>query len=226
MLQKRYILGLFTPARHWLGRAFEPNARPLERLDGVTFPSPQDVIYPGDDADLVDHVRFLLQAKHYIKNHPVPEERVGKLNQYSHAGKPLIGDDKSTPAITNCSYEHFKTKIISIGFPLFIDHAPMVIDNEYNPRFNPGTLWESFKNILTRYTGDLGPGSTKSAYNLPMNHWYIEKPVSNDVFQKAQHVIEFFTRTNIEDPTLFIKTLDDILKPSPKPTAPSFEKNM
>ena len=211
-------MGIGTFAKRWLGDVFGSRSKPQESLAGVHFSSPQDVVHPNQDAPIEDHARFLLQARHYIRNHPVPDDRKSGLNQYSHAAKPHIDDDPSIPAITDCSYEFFGQKRISIGFPLFIEQARWVTeDNRYNPAFNSGTLWDSFEKLLKSRIGDLGDGDTKYGYYLPTNHYYIEKPVPQDVFDKAGKIIEFYTRTKIEDPREFLKELDkNILRAIPK----------
>jgi hypothetical protein len=177
---------------------------------------PQSVKHPGPNATITDHIRFLLEAKEYVRNHPIPLERQGQNNQYSHAKRPAIHDNAEIPAITNCSYEYFGRKFISIGFPLFIAQAPLWKDGDVNYAFNNCTLWDSFEKVLMHKLGDLGDGSTKFGYYLPTNHSYIEKPVPEDVFKKAEFIIEFFTRTDTKDPDIFMKSLDLALQESQK----------
>lgn len=197
-------------AKKWLDKAFmtRENSAPSR------FATPEDVVYPGGNAPLQDHIRFLLQAKEFVGGYPVPPERRNELNQYSHAGKALIGDDPTKPAITNCSYEFYGRKLISIGYPLFVPDAPMVKNNALHHAFNNGTLWDSFERVLKHYLGDLGKGETKYGYSLPTHHAYIEKPVTDELFAKAQSVIEFYTRTDLTDPGQFIASLDKIMQPN------------
>lgn len=218
---------LATIAKNWLNAALGITmqtglpASP-ESLAEKTFTGPEDVVHPTKSDVLSDHVRFLLHAKHYIGNHPVPESHVDSNNQYSHARSAPIGDDLTKPALTNCSYKYFGNKLVSIGFPTFVRQAPMWkgegATGGLNPAFNNIMLWESFSRLLTRYTGPLGDGTTKYGFYLPTNHDYIEKPVPDAVFERAQTVIEFLTRTDIEDPKQFLKELDAKIAPVPEPS--------
>lgn len=218
-----------TIAKNWLNAAFGTTAQAdtpagPESLAGKTFTGPEDVVHPTKSDVLSDHVRFLLHAKHYIRNHPVPESHAHSNNQYSHARSAQIGDDITKPALTNCSYGYFGRKLVSVGFPMFVQQAPLWkgegAAGGLNPAFNNVMLWESVSKLLTRYTGPLGDDDTKYGYYLPTNHDYIEKPVSDTVFEKAQTIIEFLTRTDIEDPKLFLKELDAKIAPVPEPSAP------
>lgn len=195
---------MFNRVSKWLGNTFGNSAK---QAAPAVLTAPEKIVYPGDKASLQDHVRFLLEAKRYIADHDVPEDRRDSLNQYSHAGKPLIGDDPSKPATTNCSYEFYGRKLVSLGFPLFVEHAPLIKDNQLNPAFNGPTYWDSFERLLKHHLGDLGDGDTKFGFYAPINHAYIEKPVPEPVFERAQPIIEFFTRTDIEDPRLFLSEL-------------------
>jgi len=204
--------------KQWLDKAFKTDGNPPSSC----FASPEDVVYPGPAATLQDYVRFLLEAKEFVAGYPVPENRRNSNNQYSHARKPLIGDDPVRPAITNCSYEFFGRKLISIGYPLFVPDAPMIKNDDINPAFNNGTLWDSFEKVLHHYAGDLGSGETKYGYQRATHHAYIERPVPEETFDHAQKLIEFYTRTPITDPKQFIDALDKIMR-SPTPDAsPTF----
>lgn len=190
-----------------------------------TLTPPERIIAPRQEAPLIDHVAFLLKSKDYVATHPVPEEFKTFINQYSHAGEPLIGDDPTRPAITDCSYEHFGRLRMSIGMPLFIEQAPLVKDNKINYCFNAMSLWSSFGQVLERYTGKWDRDSTKYGYYLPTNHYYMEEIVPPEIFSTARKVIDFYTRTDIRDPAEFIKKLDEKMKPgspqnSPLPMSP------
>lgn len=185
---------------------------------------PEDVVCPEDKAPLMEHVRFLLEAKRYIANHPVPENCKNTLNQYSHAGMPPITANLHDPAITNCSYEFFNSKLISIGFPLFVRQAPLIKDNRFNPAFNGPVLWDSFMKLLEHKIPQIKTetdSDAKYGFYRPTNHYYIEKRVSQDAFDRAQPIIEFYTRTQIEDAATFLKKLDEHLSRKPQAAAPS-----
>lgn len=107
---------MFNRVSKWLGNTFGNSA---EHSAPAVLTAPEKIFYPGDKASLQDHVRFLLEAKRYIADHDVPEDRRNANNQYSHAKRPPIGNDPSRPATTNCSYEFHGRKLISIGYPLF-----------------------------------------------------------------------------------------------------------
>lgn len=197
----------------WLSNAMQTLSGQTPAQQPPAFLSAQDVTAPPPNASLLDDVDFLLRAKRYIAQHPIPEDRTDTLNQYSHARKPLIGDDRTRPALTNCSYEHFGRKLISIGWPLFIEQAPLVnpATNNYNAAFHGGTMWGSFIRLVSHYAGPVDHGGEKYGYSLPTHHYYVEKPVPEDVFNRAQSVIDFYTRTDITDPQEFINTLATLM---------------
>lgn len=207
-------LGDFT--RKWLGKTFgnADKGAPDNSPPALVIPkTPDDMIAPFRSEALIDHVRFLLQAKAYVANHAVPPDRQGQLNQYSHAGRPLIDEDRSRPAMTNCSYEFYGRKFISIGMPLFIKQASWIKDNDINPAFHSGHLWDSMERLIKHHAGELGHGESKYGYYLPTNHYYIEKPVPPDVFDKAQSIIDFYTRTDITEPQRFLDELTQHMRP-------------
>lgn len=184
------------------------------------FPTPESVVFPGTDAPLEAHVQFLLDARHYVRNHPVPKDHIDSINQYSHSKGQTIGNDVTKPAITNCSYEHYGHRLISLGFPLFIREAPLLNEGQLNPAFNAATFWESFERVAKHYVGNLGDGDSKFGYYEPINHRYIEKPVSQEIFDKSQAIIELYTRTDIDDSKAFIAALDKEFLPAPRPLSP------
>lgn len=206
--------------KKWLGTAFGKSTA-LDALASTPahLHEPESIVWPGDKAPLLDHVRFLLEAKRFVANHEVPEDRRNANNQYSHSKQPTIGDNFTHPATTNCSYEYYGRKFISIGFPLFVKQAPLIKDNGINSAFNGATYWDSFERLLNHHIGDLGDGDTKYGFSRPTNHYYIEKPVPDDVAEEAQPIIDFFTRTDLKDPGQFLSELSQRLK-TPDPGAP------
>ncbi len=192
------------------GAAVEPQKSVPLAPTRIEFSGPEDVVFPGDKASLEEHARFLIEAKAFIRSQPVPPERAGRNNQYSHSRGAPIGDDISASATTNCSYEFYGRKLISIGFPLFTPQAPIIKDNKVNPAFNVCTFWESFEKILEHEIGYLGDGDVKFGYYLPTNHSYIELPVPDDVFARAEPIIELYVRANITDPKEFLRAVHEI----------------
>lgn len=216
-------------ARKILGKIWadipRPEAAPVTAPD---LSAPEKIVPPGENAPLLDHVDFLIRAKDYIENHPVPENRIGMLNQYRHnPDSPPVGNDLSKPAITNCSYNFFGRTMISIGFPLFIEQAPLIKNNTINPAFNNAMLWESFRHVFEATVGKMGDGDTKYGYFLPMNHSYVEHPVSDDIltadpafYERSQKFIEFYIRSDIHNPSVFLNALRTALvseRPAPAP---------
>lgn len=197
---------LFDPLKSFASRLFSESVGEPERpiLEG-----PEAVVWPGTDASLEQHVKFIIDAKKYISEHDVPEDRKDFNNQYSHAGKsPIYPEDRSRPALTNCCYEHFGRKVVSFGFPLFIEQAPLFKDDGLNHAFSGSILWESFSELMNRYDVNPKNDSLKAGYYLPTNHYYMESKASEEKALGAEEIIEFATRTDITDPNDFISALD------------------
>jgi hypothetical protein len=190
------------------------NARPAPlQQEEISQPPPlpysdlNDVSWPGSDAPLHDHVQYLINSRDYIAAHPIPEGT--NYFQYKHNPDGRDVRDGKTPAITDCCYDHFSVKYLSVGFPLFVKSDDNFFKSDGGGlrddiKFSRPFFQDSLHRLLNHVIGEesLNDGTAKVGYQNG-THWYIEVGATSDRARLLGRAIidEFVhsTKTNAGD---------------------------
>lgn len=149
--------------------------------------------------DLNSAYQFMIDARHYVRNLPVPEGM--QYQQIAHSGDPPIGDPKR-PALLNASYQYQGRSLVSISMPEFTRMQVDCDDWEKgirNTGFTGSNLSESLRTIFKSQGIEIERGKFGLSYGEMTSYIEFDLKDPRD-FDKAKAIVDAMVRGQANTP--------------------------